>query len=190
LQGKLLRKNNTIVAVSFEAIAESDEGQGKRIVGFDGIATIDPASVRRVVICIMLEPGYESQMDLVTPATVSNFLWNGPFPNLQSWYGAVSRGQFRWNNSVVAAGQYDIFRVTMSSRASSYASYVNSAVAFLGTRASLWQHLMMIVPATSGSNNAYTGYGLGTVACGASLVNCFTAGVDPFNLNLWNHELG
>jgi hypothetical protein len=188
-QGELSH-NNIIVAVSFEPIAEDGEGQRKRILGYDGIPTIPPASVRRIVICIMLEPGYESQMDLVTPASVSAFMWNGAFPNLRTWYNTVTRGQFNWNNSVLAAGQYDIFRVQMTAVATAYSSYINAAVSFLGTNASLWQHLMLIVPMTSGANNAYVGYGLGSVSCGSRLANCFVAGVDPNNLNLWNHELG
>ncbi len=130
----------------------------------------------------------------------------------------VSKGGFRFNNSVrTAAPGYDIFNVAMTTAATSYSSYVNAAVAFLGADQALWQHLVLVVPATAGgTRNTYGGYGLGSVGCSrsSSVSNCWTMGVDATNvragcfavfvhawltrararartqLNLWTHELG
>ncbi len=99
----------------------------------------------------------------------------------------MTRGGFRFNNSVrTAAPGYDIFNVVMTSPATSASSYVNAALAFLGADKGLWQHLMLVVPATAGgTRNTYGGYGLGSVGCAhsPSLSSCWTMAVDATNVN-------
>ncbi len=101
--------------------------------------------------------------------------------------GRVSKGGFRFNNSVrTAAPGYDIFNVALTSTPTSANSYINAAVAYLGASQGLWQHLLIVVPWNAGDyNNKYSGYAYGAVGCGvdSTIAGCWTFGVDATNVS-------
>jgi hypothetical protein len=67
----------------FCAPPDSRLRQEGRIVGYDGIATLPVASTRRIVICIMSEPGFPAS---TTKEAVAQTFWGQSY-NLNAWMG-------------------------------------------------------------------------------------------------------
>ncbi len=72
---------------SLTSVARPDEHRREgRIVGYDGIATLPAATTRRMVVCIMSEPGFAgASRDVLTQT-----LWGQSF-NLNAWMSGYVR---------------------------------------------------------------------------------------------------